>query len=98
MSRVIRSPQSEVDYLEIWLHIAEAGNVSAADRLTNAFDQRLHDLAETPGMGRARDELEPGLRSFPVGDYLLVYRPIESGIELVRVIHGSRNLRHQFRR
>jgi toxin ParE1/3/4 len=96
MSRAIRSPQSEIDYLEIWLFIAEKGDISAAD-LTNAFDAQLQDLAQMPGMGPARDDLEPGLRSFPVGDYLLFYKPVEDGIELVRVLHGSRDLRRQFR-
>jgi toxin ParE1/3/4 len=54
-------------------------------------------LAEHPGAGPARDELMRGLRSFPVGNYLLLYRPAIDGIELVRVSHGARNLRRLFR-
>ena len=51
-----------------------------------------------PLMGPARPELGRDLRSFPVGDYLLIYRPVKEGIELVRVVHGARNLRRIFKR
>lgn len=43
-------------------------------------------------MGRKRDELLPLLRSFGVDDYLIFYRPIESGIEILRVVSGYRDL------
>ena len=43
-------------------------------------------------MGRRRDELLEELRSFPVDDYLIFYRPIEGGIEILRVISGYRDL------
>ena len=50
-----------------------------------------------PGLGPERPELGKGLRSFPVGNYLIVYRPANDGIHLIRVVHGSRNLRRLFR-
>jgi len=43
-------------------------------------------------MGRRRDELSPGLRSVVMGSYLIFYRPLEDGIRLMRVAHGSRDL------
>jgi len=48
-------------------------------------------------MGRLRDELADGLRSFPVGRYVIFYRPIPKGIEIVRVLHGARDLDAIFR-
>ena len=47
-------------------------------------------------MGRKRDELLPNLRSFPVGSYLIFYHPINQGIEVVRVLHGSRDIPNFF--
>ena len=44
-------------------------------------------------MGTARDRLAPGLRSFHVGNYLVFYRPVQDRIELVRVLHGARDLK-----
>ena len=87
MGRIVRSPDAKRDTTQIWVYIAE-DNFDAADRLIDLFDEKLNLLAEYPGLGQQRDDLAPGLRSFPVGKYLLFYRPIASGIELVRVLHG----------
>lgn len=43
-------------------------------------------------MGRLRGELATGLRSFPVGRYVIFYRALSNGIEIVRVLHGARDL------
>jgi len=55
-------------------------------------------LAENPLAGRVREELAPDVRSFPVGNYLLFYRPTQNGVELIRVLHGARDLRRLFKR
>lgn len=47
-------------------------------------------------MGRRRDELLPSLRSFPVEDYLIFYRSIEDGIDILRVVSGYRDLEALF--
>jgi len=43
-------------------------------------------------MGRARDELVPGVRCFPVGRYVVFYVPLDDGIDIVRVLHGARDI------
>ncbi|WP_292457413.1 type II toxin-antitoxin system RelE/ParE family toxin [Methylibium sp.] len=53
-------------------------------------------LATQPLMGRARDELSPGLRSFPFGRYVIVYEPIDGGIDVVRLLHSARDVDAQF--
>jgi toxin ParE1/3/4 len=60
------------------------------------FDQQLDSLACTPLMGKSADEFSPGLRSFPVGSYLIFYRPIVGGIELARLLHGARDITTEF--
>jgi toxin ParE1/3/4 len=61
--------------------------------LLGAIEAECRKLAEMPGLGRPRPERE-GLRSWRVGrtKYLIFYRPVEGGIEIVRVVHGSRDL------
>lgn len=49
-------------------------------------------MAAQPNMGRGRDELTEGLRSLPVGRYVIFYRHIPGGVEIIRVLHGSRDL------
>ncbi len=60
------------------------------------FDEALNRLRRFPGLGRPREELQPGLRSFGVGKFLLFYRRVKGGIRLVRIIHGMRDLPQQF--
>ena len=69
-----------------------ANNVSAAERLANDLRAATQLLATRPLIGKARREFGAGIRSFPVRDYVLVYRPILDGVELVRVVHGARDL------
>ena len=45
-----------------------------------------------PEIGRPREDLAARLRSFPVGSYIIFYRPMEYGVEIARVLHGARDL------
>jgi toxin ParE1/3/4 len=49
-------------------------------------------MRDNPLIGRARPELAADLRSFPVGNYVLFYRPIADGVELVRALSGHRDI------
>jgi toxin ParE1/3/4 len=91
MALVRQSRLAAADLLELWVHIAR-DNVDAADRLLDRIDEVCTKLAASPELGRSRDELAPGLRSFPVGRSIIFYRPRPGGIELARVLHGSRDL------
>jgi toxin ParE1/3/4 len=91
MPEVTRSPEAAQDLLEIWQYIAD-DNEAAADKLLDEIDRASKMLARNPAAGRERPELVPRLRSFPVGRYIVFYRPIDDGVELVRVLHGSRDI------
>ena len=49
-------------------------------------------LAQTPQAGRARGDLAPSLRSFPVGRYIIFYTPVSDGVEVVRVMNGRQDI------
>jgi len=95
MPRILRTPAAEADLWEILLFIARDSE-EAAFRLIESIDQRFELLARFPNAGPARPEISEGLRSFPVGNYLILYKPIDDGIEIMRVVHGARNLRRLF--
>ena len=97
MPRIVRTPEADRDLWEIVLYIA-AEHEQAAYRLIDTIDEKLDMLAQFPHAGVERPELLKDLRSFPVGRYLIFYRPIEDGIEVLRVLHGARDLRRLFRR
>lgn len=91
MTRVVLTDSANQDRLDIWLHVA-ADNLDAADRLLDEIDETLRLLAGAPGLGRARDDIAPGLRYFPVGNYLILYEVLPDGIMVVRLVHGARHL------
>lgn len=87
--RIIPAAEKEIE--EILVYIA-GNNLDAA----MAFDRRLTDifemLADNTEAGRERDELREGLRSFPVGSYIIFYRRWAANVAIVRVIHAARDL------
>lgn len=91
MSQVIRSPEAEDDLAEIWLYVAE-DNIEMADRLLDRLNQKAQSLLSFPEMGRERAELAPSLRSISEASYLIFYRIAGRDIEIVRVLHGARDL------
>ena len=93
MSRTItRRPRAETDLVEIWSDIAD-DNEPAADRLLRRIVGVMEMLREHPQAGRSRPDLQqPELRSFPVGNYVVFYRPMPDGIEIVRVLSGYLDL------
>lgn len=91
MARYTKRPRAQVDLLEIWAFIAR-DNRRAADRLLDRIETQCRMLAGSPGLGRARPEIAPDARAWVVGQYLILYRAIDDGIEVVRVVHGARRI------
>jgi toxin ParE1/3/4 len=89
---ILRRPeQLEEDLIDIWRYIAE-NDYAAADRMLDRLEAAMATLGQNPQMGPARPDLAEGLRYFPVGRYVLLYREIAGGVEIVRCAHGARDL------
>lgn len=64
-----------------------------ATRLIDSIADRFLLLASCPYVGRARNEdLGIGTRSFPVGQYVIVYCVEGQDVFILRVVHGKRDL------
>lgn len=83
------TPAAENDIATIVEEI-EADNLAAARRWLERIDRRCALLGEHPLMGAPRDEVRPGLRLSPVGNYLILYREQTGDAEIVRVVDGRR--------
>ncbi|MGO9271591.1 MAG: type II toxin-antitoxin system RelE/ParE family toxin [Terriglobia bacterium] len=94
MADLLISPQAEMDLDQIWLYIAkESQSIERAERFLDRFTTFFSRLARNPYLGRQRDDLRPGYRSFPLGDYVILYRLTGAEeIMVLRVVHGSRDL------
>jgi len=100
--RIVRRPAADNDVEVAAAHIAER-NPRAADRFIDAVRAAEEALLRTPGMGTRRDYDNPalaGMRFHLVKGfrkYLVSYIPRSDGIEVVRVLHGARDLDVLFR-
>jgi toxin ParE1/3/4 len=93
MSSYRLTKSAETDLLEIWLSIAQ-DDLAAADRVAGSLTEAFGLLATQPKMGRARPELSSKLRSFPKDRYIIFYRLAPDALEIVRVLHSSRDTEH----
>ena len=99
MARVIRTTEARNDLKGIGRYIAERSqNRSIALRFLDNIDKKCRLFATQPEMGEPRPVLRPDVRSFPVDNYVVIYRPLQDGILVLLVTHGSRDIPRLFRR
>jgi len=91
MLKLIISPQAREDLFGIWFYIAE-DNTLTANGFIDKLTKKYYWLIEFLETGVKRDEVTSNLQSFPVDRYKLYYKPTDKTLELVRVLHGSRNI------
>ncbi len=84
------SPAAESDLDDIWLYIARESSIETAERVIANLTERFYLLTRHPQAGRRRDDLRPGVRSFPVGRHVIFYRLFEDEVVILRVIDGRR--------
>jgi toxin ParE1/3/4 len=90
----LRAPEADFDLDDIWYYVAtRSGSTDIADRLIDSITSRFELLAQHPLAGRSRDgDLRGGLRSFPVGEYVVIYRVEHEDVVILRVLQGNRDL------
>ena len=91
MLPLIRTEHAEADLAEIFDYLDEH-SPQAAERLAAAIDERGALLSQFPQLGRSREELAAGLRSLVVERYVLFYRVTAHAVEILRILHGSRDI------
>ena len=87
-----RRPAAIADVDEIWGYITER-NEAAADRLIEAFTAAAERIEESPYIGAQRKDVAKTARGYLVSSYIILYRVDDDGVEIVRVVHGARDLR-----
>lgn len=90
--RLSREAENELD--DIWRYIAtKSSSFDLADRLIDPITECFFLISRNPHIGRRRDhDLRPGLRTFPVGEYIIIYRTDGEDVIILHVIRGSRHI------
>ncbi len=84
------SPLAVADLEGILEYIAR-DKPRAAIAFVETLKEKCRTLARFPLLGASREGLIPGLRMFPVGNYVIYYRPEGGGVRIDRVLHGARD-------
>jgi toxin ParE1/3/4 len=92
-------PAAEDDLASIARYIGvDRQSPQAATDVIEAFRRKCEPYAHQPEMGDLRTELGDDLRSFTfMRNYVAIYRPLEDGIDVLRVFHGARDYVRLFR-
>lgn len=94
MSTLRFTRSAENDLLEAWLYVADE-NPIAADHMIDRIEAESRKLLTQPEIGRQRNELATGLRSWPTSTpYILFYFLDASGVIVARVLHHARDVPH----
>ena len=91
LKRLVLTKRARRDLHTIWEYIARV-NEAAAGRTVASIRDHFELLRQRPNAGRTREDVAPGYRSFPVGEYLIFYRTDPVRVTVVRVLHGRRDL------
>ena len=94
MPRVCWSDKAEESVLAIGRYIIEQtqSRQRGLDVIAK-IEEKCNRYAELPEGGTPRPDLGPGLRCFPVGSLIVIYRPIDDGIAIILVAHGHQDVR-----
>jgi plasmid stabilization system protein ParE len=93
MSDFVLTPAAQADVLRI-IDFLQGDNPSAILKVVDALDDAMQLLAENPMIGHIRRDLAgDDVRFWPVFKYLIVYQPGTKPLQVVRVLHGRRDLK-----
>lgn len=101
MAGVFKRPEALSDSEKIQVYIP-LNSLRAAHRFLKAAERAIELLVTMPELGGRSESDHPvlaKLRVWPIRGFrkfLILYRPLPDGIEVVRVIHGARNIESLF--
>ena len=97
MARYLLTQDAERDLDEIKAYLVRRGGKRLAQYVLRKLRDAFRFLAETPVAGHRREDLiDAPLKFWTVFSYLIAYDPAKRPIEILSVIHGSRDVSSVF--
>jgi antitoxin ParD1/3/4/toxin ParE1/3/4 len=88
------APAAQRDLRALQAYIAQE-NSQAARRVLAEIRAACARLADNPHLGHAREDLpDQPVRFWSVRTYSIIYRPETHPLEIVRIVHGARDIPH----
>lgn len=89
---------AEQDLEEIFDYTLEKFGLHQAVEYLSEFEIFFANLVSNPRIGKNRNEIRPGLKSFSKSSHIVFYRILNDRIRIVRILHGSRDMPKFFER
>jgi toxin ParE1/3/4 len=96
MSRYVINILASQDLNEIADYFA-ANSLEAGERFFRVFSQKCQQLVTFPNSGKSYASIRPNLRGISMEGYVIFYRILDDGIEILRVVSGRRNFPSLFK-
>jgi toxin ParE1/3/4 len=97
MSQVYIDELAKNDLIQIAEYIGvQRHSPVAANRLLDEFQRKFELYATQPRSGQLRPDLGADIRVFTHDNYVVVYRPLDHGIAVLRVFHAARDFPRLF--
>jgi toxin ParE1/3/4 len=87
MGKFFLRPKAVADLESIWDYTVDTWDAQQAERYLRMLNRAFTDLAENPSLGRSADFIRRGYRRHLAGRHVVFYRVIDTGIDVVRVLH-----------
>ena len=95
MSRYALTALAKRDFNAIVAYLADHAGAKVARRMLTDLREAMRLIANRPSTGHTREDLaDPPLRFFAVHSYLVVYDPTRRPVEIIRIIHGARDVKN----
>lgn len=85
--------QAARDLADIAAYLEEREPLARVDAVLARITARIRFLADNPALGKARDDLFSGIRTWSESSFVIAYRATGSDIQIVRIVHGARRIR-----
>jgi toxin ParE1/3/4 len=96
MSRYVLSPRARADLDDIWNYTAQRWGTDQAEEYLRLLQSAIDTVADEPRKGRASDEVRQGYRKYAAGSHMLFYRVIDTGIDVIRILHSRMDFERHF--
>jgi toxin ParE1/3/4 len=92
VTRISLSASADRDLLDIFLQGIDLFGTGQAAEYAKRLQSSFEMLAEHPDSGREREDVAPGVRTWPMEAHVIVYRrDPDGGVRILRVRHGREN-------
>ena len=91
MHKIVIRPRAEEDLENIWFYTLDQWGSAQADTYLDEIKAAISHLGNNPRLGKSRENVRTGYRSFQINRHVVFYKVATSTIQIVRVLHAHQD-------